>query len=73
MKMDDKWLEGAARRVCELRGIDPDKMVSHGAEPDEFGIVLGVLLHSPAWRLVAREVVAHQQISQALNDTLPAE
>lgn len=70
---NEKWLEAAARRVCELRGINPDEMCGHEPDPSPDGFVCDVMLHSPAWELVAREVLAHQQIGQALNDTLPSE
>jgi hypothetical protein len=64
--MDDKRLEVVARRVCELRGLDPDKDVV----VDENA---GWLEWEPLWRKVSREVLAHQQISRALCDTLAAE
>lgn len=54
--MNDKQLESAARRLCELRGIDPDYQVAHGADPGPDGFVPGVLLYSPAWMRAKREI-----------------
>ena len=49
-------VETAARQLCHLRGIDPDALVSHGAQPSPDGYVPAVLLHSPAWQLAAVDV-----------------
>ncbi len=71
--MDKAWMERAARKVCEMRGFNPDELVSHGPPPDPLGMMALVLLRSPRWRLVANEVRAHHQVAQALVDTLPGE
>lgn len=52
--LTDEQLELAARKYCELAGMDPDKMVPHGAEPSPEGFIPMVLLHSPCWQLVAK-------------------
>jgi hypothetical protein len=51
-----KQLEAAARKLCELRGQDPDKDVGHGAESDSYGVVCDILLYSKRWQLVADEI-----------------
>lgn len=56
----------AARKLCELRGIGPDEMVAHGADPDRNGMTFDVLLYSPAWKRAAREVAAADQMRQVL-------
>lgn len=71
--MTDEQIEAAARKLCEIRGIDPDKRVGHGAEPDANGMVPAVMLYSPAWRLVAREVSAFYQVAQAIDFALGGE
>ena len=48
--------EMVARGVCRTLGLDPDTLVGHGADPDEFGSVVSVWLSSPRWMRVAREV-----------------
>lgn len=48
--------ERIAKRYCELMGIDPDAMIAHGADPDRNGIVHAVLLYSPAWKRIERDV-----------------
>lgn len=64
--MTESQIEFAARKLCELRGINPDEIVGHEAEPDANGFVLAVLCHSPAWTLVRKEIIVHQQISDAI-------
>lgn len=71
--MTDEQIEVAARKLCEIRGIDPDRRVGHGAEPDANGLVPAVLLYSPAWRLVAREVTSFYQVAQAIDHALGGE
>ena len=65
--MTDKQIEIAARRLCEIRGIDPDKRVSHGADPSPDGVICDVLLYSKAWQRAVREVKAHLAILDAMN------
>lgn len=64
--MNSMQVELAARELCRLRGLDPDQSVGHADDPDENGIVMDVWLHSPAWTRVAREVVAWDQVRQAV-------
>ncbi|BAG41614.1 hypothetical protein [Ralstonia phage phiRSL1] len=68
--MNDKQLEVAARELCRIRGIDPDSSVAHGADPNPDGSVYGVLLYSPAWTRVAREVKAHLEVHRAVSRAL---
>jgi len=68
--MNDQQLETAARKLCEIRGIDPERTVGHGAEPDANGHVPAVMLYSPAWHLVAREIIAFYQVAQAVDFAL---
>lgn len=71
MIYDEKHVEKIARRLCEIRGIDPDAMVPHGADPDERGIAPAVLLRSPAWTRAAREVRARVDMDLAFGVGLP--
>jgi hypothetical protein len=71
--MTDEQIEAAARKLCEIRGIDPEKRIGHGAEPNADGMVPAVILYSPAWRLVAREVGAFYQVAQAIDHALGGE
>jgi len=64
--MNDKQKEQAAKKLCELRGIDPYSEVTHGVDPDENGIVLDVLLYSPAWTRALREIESADQINIAM-------
>lgn len=54
--MNEQQKEIAARRLCELRGIDPDASVAHGANPNDDGSVPYILVYSPAWRLAVCEI-----------------
>lgn len=68
--MTEQQLEAAARKLCELRGLDPDQRVSHGAPPNNMGYVPAVLLYSPRWQMVAGEIRGFYQIAQALDSVL---
>lgn len=70
--MNEKEIEAAARRLCAIRGIDPEVMVGHGAEPNAQGHVPAVWLHSPAWRRLVPEIVAHLQVTEALRPPVVA-
>jgi len=65
--MNEQTIERAARKLCELRGINPDQMIPHGAQPDARGFVPAVLCHSPAWVLVSKEVRACLQVDTAID------
>lgn len=55
-ELTEEQLEKAARKLCELRGIDPDKRVPHSAPPTNMGYIPAVMMYSPAWTLMAGEV-----------------
>ena len=56
MNWNEEALEVAARHYCEKMGADPDKSIGHGAEPNEMGYVPAIMMYSPQWRLVAKEL-----------------
>lgn len=64
--MTNKQKESAAKELCRLRGIYPDSLVSHSAEPDANGFVPAVLMYSPAWKLALREIENQDQINSAI-------
>lgn len=68
--MTDEQLEAAARKLCEIRGIDPDRQIGHGAPPNANGAVPAVMLYSPAWRLAASEIMGFYQVAKALDFVL---
>lgn len=65
--MNEEKLEIAARKLCEIRGIDPDFLVSHGAPPGDHGYVPAVLLHTPAWRMAVSEVRNFWEMARAVD------
>lgn len=65
--MTPDQLEQAARKLCAIRGLNPDQMLEHGAPPDERGYVL---LHSPQWKLIAAEIRAFYQVAEAIDSVL---
>ena len=65
--LSEEQIERAARKLCELRGIDPDALVSHEADPSPGGFLPDILLYSPAWTRAKREVVNHWLLTEALN------
>ena len=68
--MTEQQIEAAARKLCEIRGVNPDARVAHGAPPNENGIVHAVLVYSPYWRVVAREVLSFYQVAQAVDSVI---
>ena len=64
--LTEEQIELAARKLCEMRGIDPDALVSHGPDPSPGGYVHAVLLHSPAWTRAKREVIDHWRLNEAI-------
>lgn len=65
--MTPEQLEATARKLCEIRGENPDRLIAHGAEPDENGFARAILLHSPCWQFAAKEIRAHLEIQEAIN------
>jgi hypothetical protein len=66
--MDNKQVERVARRLCVIRGFNPDDMVPHSPDPDSSGVVYSILLYSPRWERVAREVRARMEMDAALEE-----
>lgn len=64
--MTDLQKELAARKLCALRGIDPDAMIAHAADSLSNGMVPAICLYSPAWQLAAREIEKHERIEEAM-------
>lgn len=57
--MSKEKLEAAARKLCELRGIDPDECDPYdGHNSLQYGV--------PYWRRVLPEIEAFLQIQQAI-------
>lgn len=70
--MNEQQIEQAARKLCELRGLDPDQLLGHGAKPDANGMVPAVLLRSPRWQLVAEQIKDFYQVAQAIDSVMHA-
>lgn len=64
--MTDEQIKAAARRLCELRGQDPDAMVIHGPKPDQFGFAPAVAMQSPMWVLTLDEIQDHLRVREAV-------
>jgi hypothetical protein len=64
--MSPAYIEQVARRLCEIRGIDPDQPTPHGAEPALNGYAPAILLYSPAWTRVVNEVRSRLEMDEAL-------
>lgn len=60
--MTDPQIEAAARKLCELRGEDPDGKIPHG-HPDGYL----VLLHTQRWKLYAGEIIGRLMIDEAID------
>ncbi len=57
-------LEAAARRLCKLRGIDPDKVHRHTMKSPINGDKYAV--ETVAWEWTANEITARLQMDDAL-------
>lgn len=68
--MTDQQLEAAARKLCELRGVDPDRLVPTSPPPNDMGYVPAVLLTVPAWRQAKAEIQGFLQIAQAVDSVI---
>ena len=66
-EVTEQQLEAAARKLCEIRCIDPDFLVSHAAPPTDRGYVPAVLLHLPAWRLAVSELRNFYALAKAID------
>ena len=64
--MNDEQKYVVARELCRLRGIDPDMIVAHGADPSPDGVVHDVVLYSPAWVRALREIEAKEALDVAV-------
>lgn len=64
--MTDQLKEKMARELCSSRGVDPDRKIGHGAEPNEYGVAPAIMLYSPAWKLVLKEVETHVTLFNAM-------
>lgn len=60
--MENDRLERCARKLCELRGIDPDLMVDAPARESR----TMVLMRKPAWELAAAEIQDQINIQAAM-------
>ena len=64
--MSEDGIERVARKLCEVRGQNPDELIGHGAKADPSGFTSAIWLHSPRWSLVADEVRARLEMDEAL-------
>jgi hypothetical protein len=65
--MTDEQLEAAARKLCEIRGIDAEKRVAADAGGCD------VYMTEPAWLQASREVIAFHQVARAVDFALGGE
>ena len=64
--LTEHQIEIAAREYCRLKGLDPDKDVTHGLDPDGSGITCDVLLFSKRWQRVARMIREQNVVDEAI-------
>jgi hypothetical protein len=64
--MNAKQLEAASRKYCELRGLDPDATVGHGADPTPDGAVYDVMLYSKQWQRIAQDLKRIEAMVEAI-------
>ena len=59
--MDDELIERAAKKLCEIRGLDPDESVPHG-HPEGYASIV----YSKQWELLVPEIRSHLQVEEAI-------
>lgn len=60
--------ERIARKLCEIRGLNPDEWIAHGADPNPSGFVPAILLHSARYlRMAKLEVIPALQLQAAID------
>jgi hypothetical protein len=75
--MTDQQREAAARELCRLRGVDPDRMVTRESGPVEtpacwvngtycVATKTSAIWTQAQWREVAAELFAHEQMQAAI-------
>lgn len=64
--LNEKQLEMAARNLCGLRNINPEMQVQHSPPPNANGSIPAVLVSSPAWKILAAEIKAHDECTVAI-------
>ena len=63
---DLKVYEKAARRYCELAGLDPDETIMHGTFDDIAGVVHSSGLYTRRWKLMVRPLMLQHLMNTAL-------
>lgn len=65
-----RFIEAAGRRLCELRGIDPDESIPHGQRVPRGnyrgGPVNDMLYYSKAWELAGEECVNWLHLAESI-------
>lgn len=64
--MTNKQLEIAARKYCELTGLDPEAFVQGPCPTDKSGMVYLVNTQEKTWRSVARRIKDVDLMNQAM-------
>ena len=66
--MTEKQIEVAARKFCEMLGLDPDARVGHGVDVEDgyTGLVPAVAIYSPQWTRYAREIKRAAMMQDAI-------
>lgn len=65
--INESVVERAAKVLCKSRGIDPNHMIPHTADPNPNGLVPGIILRSPAWVLARTEIVHYLEVEDAIH------
>lgn len=66
MTIDYPAFEPAARAYCQFLGLDPEAKIGHAPDPNPDGGINMVLILSPQWKLIARELARHHAMNAAL-------
>lgn len=61
--------EAAARKYCELMGLDPDEEIEHSGCPSESGAVTSIVRYSPRWEIVADAIQRFSAMLTAIEST----
>lgn len=64
--LTEQQLELAARKYCELAGLDPEKMVAAPTPVDERGFTRDVYIEHRQWLSVALKLREHNLFDEAI-------
>ena len=64
--MTDPQIEAAARKLCELRGQDPNKQTTRNPKPGPGGVVYDIAIYCYMWEIAVDEIRGRLMMDEAI-------